>query len=303
MKKFFKLAFMLSLGLILIVACKKDTPAPTASFTAKIDGGVVTFTAVVTDDTKYEWDFGDGSYINTLKAPVHTYNQIAVPVDIMVSLTIKGPGGEVTVKNKITIPAKTKMEYLTGGIPASPKSKKWRLNKSAAFFDVTLADAKFTSQIPSSYQTGGILASVGLGNAYLDEFVFKSDGTMTINSKGGGIFASLVYCVGNSIAMSSNYPSLGLAYMKSFAPPAGITFAINEAKNYTIGTPVGDVTYSNVMTLSFTNGGFLGLKDFTSECIIKKLTDTEMNAIVFYAHPSYGVKPMLALNLTFEVVQ
>lgn len=303
MKKYFKLACLFFLGVILFAGCKKETPLPTASFTATVNAGVVTFTAVVTNDSKYEWDFGDGSYINTLHAPVHTYAQIAVPVDIVVSLTIKGPGGQVTVKQTITIPAKTKMEYLTGGKPAAPTSRKWRINIAAAFFDVTLADANLTSQIPSAYRIGGILSSVGLSKAYLDEFVFKSDGTLTINSKGGGIFASLAYCMGNSIPMSAHYNDLGLAYTSSFTSPAGATFTINEGKNYTIGTPVGDVTYSNVMTLSFTNGGFLGLKDFTSECIIKKLNDTEMNAIIFYAHPSYGAKPMLALNLTFEAVQ
>ena len=300
MKRKFKLASLFFLGLILVVACKKDTPAPTASFTAAINDGVVTFTAVVTNDTKYEWDFGDGSYINTLKVPVHTYAQASVPTDFNVSLTIKGPGGEVTVTNKITIPAKTKMQYLTGGKPDAPTSRRWKLNQAAAFLDVTLADAKFTSQLPASYQIGGVLASVGLANAYLDEFVFKSDGTMTINSKGGGIFASLAYCMGSGVAMASYYADLGLAYTKTFTAPTGATFTINESKDLTIGTPVGNVTYANVMTLSFTNGGFLGLKDFTSECIIKKLNDSEMNAIIFYAHPSYGTKPMLALNLTFQ---
>jgi len=303
MKNFFKLTCLLSLGLMLMVSCKKETPAPTASFTAQINGGVVTFTAVVTNDTKYEWDFGDGSLINTLVSPVHTYAQIAVPQDFTVSLTIKGPGGQVTVTNKITIPAKTKLEYLTGGKPDAPKSKKWRINQKAAFFDVTLADANFTSQIPSAYQIGGILASVGLANAYLDEFEFKSDGTLTINSKGGGIFSSLAYCMGNNIPMASYYADLGLAYTKSFTTPPGATFTINEGKNLTISTPVGDVTYPNVMTISFTKGGFFGLQDFTSECIIKKITDTEINAICFYAHPKYGAKPMLALNLTFEAVK
>lgn len=303
MKKKFKLTSLFFLGLILVVACKKDTPAPTATFTAAINDGVVTFTADVTNDSKYEWDFGDGSYINTLKTPVHTYAQSSTPTDVTVALTIKGPGGEVTVTNKITIPAKTKIQYLTGGKPSAPASRKWRLNVAAAFFDVTFADANFTSQLPASYRIGGVLNSVGLGKAYLDEFVFKSDGTLTINSKGGGIFASLAYCMGTSTPMGAYYADLGLAYTKTFTSPAGAAFTINEGKNYTVGTPLGNVTYSNVMTLSFTNGGFLGLKDFTSECIIKKLTDTEMNAIVFYAHPSYGAKPMLALNLTFEAIQ
>ncbi|MEI6277325.1 MAG: PKD domain-containing protein [Prolixibacteraceae bacterium] len=301
MKKI-KLAGFVFLGLILFVTCKKETPAPTASFTAAVNDGIVTFTAVVTNESKYEWDFGDGSYINTFPSPVHTYTQAATPTNITVSLTIKGAGGEVTTSNKIVIPAKTQMQYLTGGTPAAAKSRKWKINSGAAFFDVTFANATFTSQIPDAYKFGGVLNSVGLGAAYLDEFVFKSDGTMTINSKGGGIFSSLAYCMGNGVAMATYYADLGLAYAKAFTPPTAATFTINEGKDLTISTPLGNVTYPKVMTLSFNGGGFLGVKDFTSECIIKKLTDTEMNAIVFYAHPSYGAKPMLALNLTFQVV-
>ncbi|HEY5510920.1 MAG TPA: PKD domain-containing protein, partial [Prolixibacteraceae bacterium] len=136
MKKRFKLAGFVFLGLILFVTCKKETPAPTASFTAAINDGVVTFTAVVTNDSKYEWDFGDGSYINTIVAPVHTYSQASTPTDFNVSLTIKGPGGQVTTTNKVTIPAKTKMQYLTGGTPAAPKSRKWRIAVSAPSFNI-----------------------------------------------------------------------------------------------------------------------------------------------------------------------
>lgn len=298
MKKKFKLTSLLFLGLILVVACKKDTPVPTATFTAAVNDGVVTFTAVVTNDSKYEWDFGDGSYINTLKAPVHTYVQTPTPTDFNVSLTIKGPGGEVTVTNKITIPAKTKMQYLTGGTPSAAKSRKWRISKTAASLTVAYANAGFT---PIGIYLGGILENIGLTNVYSDEFVFKGDGTLTINSKGGGIFASMAYCMGNSVPMGAYYADAGLAYTKSFIPLTGATFTINEGKNYTISTPLGNVTYSNVMTLSFTNGGFLGLKDFTSECIIKKLTDTQIDAVLFYAHPSYGAKPIMALLVTFEV--
>jgi len=301
MKRKFKLVGLFFLGLILFITCKKETPLPTALFTYSVTGNTVTFYAQVTNDSKYEWDFGDGSYINTLHSPIHSYSSYGV--DYTVNLTILGPGGSTTVTNKVTIPPKTKIQMITGGNATTPSSKKWRLNRSAAFFDVTLADANLTSQIPSAYRIGSILGSVGLSNAYSDEFVFKSDGTMTINSKGGGIFASLAYCLGTGTEMGAYYADLGLAYTKSFTSPAGATFTINEGKNYTLGTPLGNVTYANVMTLSFANGGFLGLKDFTSECIIKKLNDSEMNAIIFYAHPSYGAKPMLALNLTFESIK
>ncbi len=307
MKKIFQLSIMLFLGLILFVTCKKDTPAPTASFTTKIEGGVVTFTAVVTGDSKYEWDFGDGSYINTLKAPVHTYNQIAVAVNFEVSLTIKGPGGEVTVKNSITIPAKTKMEYLTGGTPVAPKSKKWRISSGAPTFNINFATATFTP----NYKTypGGILSAVGLSQVYGDTFEFKSDGTLKIYPNGGGIFAGYVYCALNGVPNIGNAGGSGLSYAKPFTTPAGATFTINENKNFTIttspdGVNASAVTYSNVLTLSFTNGGFLGIKDFSSECIIQSITDTQMIANLFVSAvtpPGQVGKPNLVLNVYFEV--
>lgn len=309
MKKQFKLASLLFLGLILVIACEKETPAPTASFTAAVNDGVVTFTAVVTNESKYEWDFGDGSYINTFPSPItHTYSQQSVPTDFTVKLTIKGPGGEVTTSNKITIPAKTKMQYLTGGTPAAPKSRKWRIASSAPTFNINLATANFQPNYAS--YPGGILAAVGLSQVYGDSFEFKSDGTMKINSKGGGIFAGFVYCALNGIPNTGNAGGSGLSYIKPFTAPATATFLINENKNFTIvtspdGKNASSVTYNNVLTLSFTNGGFLGIKDFSSECIIQSITDTQMIANIFVSaitppSPHVG-KPNFALNIYFEV--
>ena len=294
MKKYFKLVSLFLLGLIFIVACKKETQLPTVSFTATVKGSVVTFAAVVTDATKYEWDFGDGSYINTIHAPVHTYGEYGK--DFTVTLSIIGPGGRTTVTNTVTIPPKTKIQLLTGGDDGS-SSKKWRLSSSAAAFTIAYANAGFTTV--GSY-AGGILSAVGLSKAYNDEYIFKGDGSMAINSKGGGIFSSMAFCMGNNIPMAVNYAPAGLAYAASFTPPTGATFKINEPRNFTVSTPLGDVTYSSVITMSFTNGGFLGFQDFTTECIITKLTDTQMDAVLFYADPRYGAKPILALIVTFE---
>ena len=309
MKKQFKLASLLFLGMILVVACKKDTPAPTASFTAAINDGVVTFTAVVTNESKYEWDFGDGSYINTFPSPIsHTYSQQSTPTDFTVKLTIKGPGGEVTTSNKVTIPAKTKMQYLTGGTPAAPKSKKWRLASGAPTFNINFATATFQPNYKS--YPGGILAAVGLSQVYGDTFEFKSDGTLKINPNGGGIFAGYVYCALNGIPNTGNAGGSGLSYIKPFTSPAGATFTINENKNFTIvtspdGVNASPVTYNNVMTLSFTNNGFLGIKDFSSECIIQSMNDNQIIANIFISaltppSPHLG-KPNFVLNLYFEV--
>lgn len=309
MKKYFKLAGLLFLGLIFVVGCKKETPAPTASFTAAVNGGIVTFTATVTNFSKYEWDFGDGSYINTLVAPVHTYAQIAVDQKITVSLTIKGPGGQVTVTNPITIPAKTKLQYLTGGTPVAPASRKWRISVNAPSFLINYATATFTP----NYKTypGGILAAVGLAAVYNDSFEFNSSGALTIHPNGGGIFAGYVYCALNAVPNIGNAGGSGLSYAKPFTSPAGATFQINENKNFTITTApdmahAAPVTYNNVMTLSFTKGGFLGILDWPneSECIIESLTDTQMIADIFVsvATPpgTYSV-PTFALHLYFEI--
>jgi len=306
MKRKFKLAGLLFLGMILFVTCKKETPLPTASFTYSVTGNTVTFYAQVTNDSKYEWNFGDGSYINTIHSPVHSYSSYGV--DYNVSLTIIGPGGSTTVTGKVTIPPKTKMQLLTGGVAGSTSSKKWRLSSSAPSFLITAATSNFQPTVKD--YPGSVLGAVGLAMVYTDEFIFKGDGSLTINSKGGGIFAGYVYCLatGTPIVPNADAAGAGLAYAKPFVTPPGATFAINEGKNFTLTTTLDGktpltTTYPNVTTLSFTKGGFLGVLDFKSECIIQQLSDTKMVANVFVStvYPGLIGTPNMALTLTFEV--
>jgi hypothetical protein len=135
----------------------------------------------------------------------------------------------------------------------------------------------------------------------MDEFEFKSDGSMNIISKGGGILSSMAYCMENNVPMGAYYEDLGLAYTESFTNPAAATFTLNEGKDHTISTPYGPVTYPNVMTLSFDNGGFFGIMGFTTECIVTKINETEMDAVLFYSVPGFNI-PVLALVVTFEAV-
>jgi PKD repeat protein len=305
MKRKLKIVSLFIGVLIISWSCKKETPAPTASFTTSVEGNVVTFTATVTDFTKYEWDFGDGSYISTIHAPVHTYSEYGKT--FKVSLTIKGPGGQVTVTQDVVIPPKTKLQLLTGGTVAAPGSKKWQISASAPAFIINYATADFKP----NYKTypGGILAAVGLSSVYGDTFEFSSDGSLTIHPNGGGIFAGYVYCALNGVANIGNAGGSGLTYAKPFTSPSGAKFQINEGKNFAITTaPDGantiDQTYAGVTTLSFTNGGFLGILDWSSECIIQQLTDTQMEAILFISAvppPGQVGKPNFVLDLTFEV--
>jgi PKD repeat protein len=306
MKRKFKLAGLLLLGLILFITCKEQYPLPTASFTYSVTGNTVNFYAQVSNDSKYEWDFGDGSYINTIPSPVHAYSSYGV--DYNVSLTIIGPGGSTTVTNKVTIPQKTKIQLLTGGLSGSTSSKKWRLSSSAPSFLITAATANFQPVVQN--YPGSILGAVGLAAVYTDEFVFKSDGSLTINPKGGGIFAGYVYCLANGIPNVPNKDAAGagLAYAKPFVTPPGATFKLNEGISFVISTTLdgktaANVTYPGVTTLSFTKGGFLGILDFKSECIVQQLSDTRMTAVCFVStvYPGLIGTPNMALTLTFEV--
>ena len=306
MKRKFKLAGLLFLGLILFITCKKETPLPSALFTYTVTGNTVTFYAQVTNDSKYEWDFGDGSYINTLHSPVHSYSSYGV--DFNVTLTILGPGGSTSVTNKVTIPPKTKMQLLTGGVAGSSSSKKWRLSSSAPSFIIAAATSNFQPVVKD--YPGSILGAVGLGMVYTDEFVFKGDGSLTINPKGGGIFAGYVYCLASGIPIVANKDAAGagLAYAKPFVTPPGATFTINEGKTLTLTTTLDGktpltTTYPGVTTINFTKGGFLGILDFKSECIIQQLSDTKMTAVLFVStvYPGLIGTPNMALIVTFEV--
>lgn len=306
MKRKFKLASWLFIGIILFTTCKEEYPLPTASFTYAVTNNTVTFYAQVSNDSKYEWDFGDGSYINTIKSPVHSFASYGT--DYNVTLTIIGPGGSTSIVGKVSIPSKTKMQLLTGGSAGSTSSKKWRLSSSAPSFLITAATANF-QPVVSDYP-GSILGAVGLSAVYTDEFVFKADGTLTINPKGGGIFAGYVYCLatGTPIVTNKDAAGAGLAYLKTFVTPPGATFTINEGKTLTFpttldGKTAGTTTYPGVTTLSFTKGGFLGIKDFVSECIVAQLSDTRMVANCFVSTVPAGLvgTPNMALTLTFEV--
>ena len=305
MKNQLKFATLLSMVLIFFVSCTKETPPPTASFTYTVDGNKVTFTAEATNYYKFEWNFGDGSYINTIPGPTHAFPEYGK--DYTVTLTVLGDGGEVSVTNTVTIPKKTLMQLLTGGTDASSK-KKWRVNVNAPAFLITAVTPNFQPVVQN--YPGNILAAIGLSKVYGDSFEFKGDGNMIIYPNGGGIFAGYVYCLATQTPIETNPAAAGagLAYAKPFVTPAGAAFAINEGKNLKItatldGKNPVEVTYNNVTTLSFTNKGFLGIKDFASECIIKQLSDTQMEAAIFVStvYPGLIGTPNMVLHLTFEV--
>lgn len=305
MKKYLKLSGLFAVCLILFASCEEETPAPTATFTAVVTGNVVVFTSVVTDVDKYEWNFGDASVVSTLPNPTHTYAEYGR--DYTVTLKVTGGGGVVNVTKTVTIPPMTKMEMLTGGA-SDTDGKKWRIS-SATEVTLALPTNPFTiAQIVPA----GVLTGLGMGQVYTDEYIFFSDGDYTISPKGGGVLAGLIYCTINDIP---NVPTVdgadaGLTYATPYTPPTGLTFALNLSKNLTVTTTADginavNVTYTNVTTLSFSTGGFVGLKDFMSECIVQEITATTLKVALFASIVPEGApqegKATNVLIFTFEV--
>ena len=306
MKKYLKLLSLFASGLVLLAACKKDKPAPTATIESALVSNQATFTVAATDAASYLWDFGDGSTVSTVKDPVHVY--LLYGKTYTVVLTVTGPGGTITVNHSITIPPMTKREMLTGGILVT-SGKKWRLSPTTAAFRAK-PDANLT--VEKNYPAG-ILSAWGYTTVYTDEYTFFSDNNYKITPKGTGVVAGLVYC---TVSGSANTPpsveaaGAGLTLATPYTAPAGLTFALNESKNLTVavtadGVTTTNVPYTGVTTLSFSTGGFIGVKDFQSECIVQEITATTLRLAFFVSivppnSPQIG-KATNVLIFSFEV--
>lgn len=92
---------LLSFIIILFsLGCSKEVPVPQVSFTAtETIEGSVNFKSTSSNADSYLWDFGDGYSIDAeLPSHFYPYNGIYV-----VTLKVKGKGGESTVKQDIKV--------------------------------------------------------------------------------------------------------------------------------------------------------------------------------------------------------
>ena len=80
-------------------------PPPSAQFTFSVDVLTVTFdnnsTGVVTGETSWLWEFGDGTTATQRNPDPHTY---LVPGDYTVTLTMTTPGDADSVQHNVTVP-------------------------------------------------------------------------------------------------------------------------------------------------------------------------------------------------------
>ena len=180
MKLYFKLVGLLSLGLIFFGACKPVTPVPTATIISTVANNVVTFGLKTTNSTAYKWKFGDGdtAIVYSSAAVVHAYPKDGTTYSV--SLLVLGPGGENTASATVTIPTMTQMDKLTGGT-SFKNGKAWRISAS---YGITLAAPDSIMTVKDNFQVG-VLTNFQLGLAYIDQFIFSSNGNYSINNLGG----------------------------------------------------------------------------------------------------------------------
>jgi len=276
--KFYFLSF-LAIGIMAFsfTSCDKedDTPAPTVTLFASVDGYDVAFTSTVTDVDTYAWDFGDGE-TGTEANPVHTY---AASGSFTATLTVTGEGGTAEASSVNTISA-SELEMLTG---TEASGKTWVFSPLASEGDgifKAVAPPEFEDPIPD-----GILGLVGLSEEYEDEFTFMPDGSYSHVTKNDSVVADILYCMLNGIDFRQSYEDL--IVLAPFTPTAGtFTYAEDSDLTLTVVDQVddevtSDVTWSGVGVLEIGDGEFIGIMDFTRKYMILDITVDKIQIGIF----------------------
>lgn len=272
----------------LCTSCGEKTPAPDVAFTVTVTGNVASFSSEATNTDTYEWDFGDGSPLATEPDPVHTFPQYGK--DYTVKLKATGRGGITIVTQTVSVPQMTVMEMLAGG-DSNPDGVRWRLSTSAPV-SFTKLDTLYT--VIKDYP-GGYLSSLGFASAYLDEYIFKNDGSFSIVLKGSGMIAGLGYCTANgipNIVPGEAAREANLTLMTPYEAPSGLSFGLNEGRQLRIqkggGKDEREVIFRKVMTLTFSYGASIGIRDWMNEVIIREMSESRITLASFISGDASG---------------
>ncbi len=314
MKRILLYGFFIFSGGLLYTSCTEDESRPTFPLSAEIFqsavGKQVAFTALTHSATSWSWDFGDGN-TSTEKDPVHVYEEGGYYIATLTASD--GRGGAVTKEVSLALDLPP-YAMLTGDHTADDYAgKTWKLTADHStggdyFAD---ADAAFTtvSDTPRPLPTGIFDLEFGMGDLYKDEFTFFYDGSYVHDVKeDGASFGGLVYEIvtnGGAGIVNANGEDYGLCIAK-YTPEAGATFTFTEDENFTVPSvygPGGAITFNNVMTLDFSGTEFIGFRDFQRKVIVRSITNSRMQLIMFMAaSPPHLPANTHALILSFEVV-
>ncbi len=315
---------LLGLSLVLLLAlfvssCDKEDDTPTAP-TIKIqinsvDGFKVDIAAQASNDVvKWHWDYGDGNTSDSVGGHYYTYTERG-------DFTIK-----CTVTNEAGVSASAETNVHIATLADIISSHPWKLSNSGnnglGFYITT----DLTVDFPVSDVLGTINNFVGGDDVaydftaeYNDVYTFNPDGTYEVNfGENGNVLSSWVYAKTkeeNNIVGSCNFVGM---YVLHTDPVSGAKWSMHAGESLTLNTVFdpdqsgsGDdgvqetVTFENANYVTFENGGFLGIKDYTSTFVIRSLTENKMEVSLFFhgylnADQTIGInEPSFNINLTF----
>ena len=295
-------------------SCTNEDARPTFPLSAEIfhsvDGKQVAFTALTHSAVNWSWDFGDGT-TSTEKDPVHVYEEGGYFIATLTATD--GSGNAVTKEVKLALDL-TPYSLLTGDHTAEDyDGKTWKLTADHSTGGDYFADANATFSVvdgtPKPLPTGIFDLEFGMGDIYDDEYTFYFDGAYKHDVKeDGGSFGGIVFeyvSNGGDGIINDNGADYGLC-IAAYTPETGATFTYNEQENFAVPSVYGGngtVTYEGVSTLDFSGTEFIAFRDFQRKVILKSITDTRMQLIMFMAaSPGDLPKNTHALILSFEAV-
>lgn len=306
MKKNLLFMMMVLGGLLFFTACEKDDPEPPVvevyGEPSEDDPYTYTFTTQSQNVVSYSWDFGDGE-TGSGSTVTHTYAESG---SYTVTVTVEGDGGESSASMNITIAASLE-EMLTGGA-ANPEGKTWVLSESATAGKDGAGQVK--PHFPHDIMPfpDNVLGELGIEAEYDNEYTFFHDGSYSVDNKNGNVLAGWIYSYGvlgeESIVSTTDYGIFVVNHEESSNASWNlhhgdlvIDVANEDAEqNVTEET----ITFEEVDYLSFEDGGFIGILDFSRTAIIRELSPDKM-VLAFFLHSveEHPDKPSTAITMTF----
>ncbi|MEO8474669.1 MAG: PKD domain-containing protein [Chryseolinea sp.] len=307
MKSLYK-SFYTAIALaVILLACSDDgdgvSEFPTSvELSYSVAGKQAAFTALSHSVDSYTWDFGDGQ-TSTEKDPVHVYTSGGY-YTVTVRVTGKSGTDEKTAQLAVDV---TPYILLTGG-PTAASGKTWKIDSSHPSGDkFAFADDSFTSVQALST---GVFSSIGYPEAYDDSFTFYFDGKYTANANGApssdgkafGGYVNALFTGASGVKAVDGVSDVYDLCTYNYTSDANATFTHIENEDFAVPSIAG-VTYSDVSTLSFTGGGYVGFLDAQTKVILQSISDKSMRLVIFIAaDPGKYPKASHALVMTFKAV-
>jgi hypothetical protein len=302
----------------LFIKCSDDDfPAPrNVSLGIDMNDKTITCQTIAKEVDEFIWDFGDGNSIVAEDSVSHTYDEYG---DYIVTLTVKGLGGEKTVFDDIKV--LSPFDFLTGG---EGNSKTWVLStdvlNGSGAYKITQGWGQEDAHmiIPeASYATI-------IGNEFPNEFTFGYDKSYAVNAKDETVLASKPvwsYLYKEVLGLNPSYKRtmFGLCSC-GYTPREGATFDFVIGGDFSVEAyfqnPITEVltgpetvSFENVNYFTVSNE-FFGILDFTTidleeannlfpvaetqKYIVRKITEDEM----VVALPINGLNPDLDKHKT-----